>query len=148
MLFWIFLAVMMISIIILIISDNYTHSKRCDSFKKAHRAHNIFFISGASTLISSVLTILFLIVIAANHIGTDAELAQRKTQYDALIYKLESEFVRDDFGLLNKETIDEVQEWNEEIVYLKAVQRNFWIGVFYPNIYDDLEIIDYGMMKK
>lgn len=105
------------------------------------------FKSGVSTLISSVLTILFLIVIAANHIGTDAELAQRKAQYDALTYKLESEFVRDDLGLLNKETIDEVQEWNEDLAYLKIMQRDFWMGIFYPNIYDDLELIDYGVIK-
>lgn len=147
MLFWISLVVMTISIVTLIVSDNYAHSKRCDSFKKGHRAYNIFFISGASTLISSVLTILFLIVIAANHIGTDAELAQRKAQYDALTYKLESEFVRDDLGLLNKETIDEVQEWNEDLAYLKIMQRDFWMGIFYPNIYDDLELIDYGVIK-
>lgn len=147
MLFWISLAVMTISIVTLIVSDNYAHSKRCDSFKKGHRAYNIFFISGASTLISSVLTILFLIVIAANHIGADAELAQRKAQYGALTYKLESEFVRDDLGLLNKETIDEVQEWNEDLAYLKIMQRDFWMGIFYPNIYDDLELIDYGVIK-
>lgn len=88
-----------------------------------------------------------MIVIAANHIGTDAELEQRKAQYDALTYKLESEFVRDDLGLLNKETIDEVQEWNEDLAYLKIMQRDFWMGIFYPNIYDDLELIDYGVIK-
>lgn len=147
MLFWISLAVMVISIITLTVSDVYTRSKMCDSFAKRHRAHNVFFISGMSTLISSVLTVLFLIIIVFTHIGTDAEVAQRKAQYDALTYKLESEFARDEFGLLNNETIDEVQEWNEDLAYLKAMQRDFWMGIFYPNIYDDLELIDYGGIK-
>lgn len=73
--------------------------------------------------------------------GTEAELNQK---YKALKYKIENESYRDEFGLRDKEVIDEIQEWNEDISYKKTVQKDFWIGVLYPNIYDQFETIDYN----
>lgn len=37
--------------------------------------------------------------------------------------------------------MDEIREWNEDLAYRKAIQRNFWVGIYYPNIYDNLEFI-------
>ena len=64
-------------------------------------------------------------------------------KYKALTYKLESEACRDQFGLLNKEIIDEVQRWNVKVTYYKAMEENFWIGIYYPDVYGDLGTIDY-----
>ena len=38
-----------------------------------------------------------------------------------------------------KEIVDEIQNWNEDIVYRREMQDNFWVGVFYPDIYYDFE---------
>lgn len=64
-------------------------------------------------------------------------------KYKALVYKLESEACRDQFGLLNKEIIDEVQRWNVKVTYYKAMEDNFWVGIYYPDVYGDLGTIDY-----
>lgn len=64
-------------------------------------------------------------------------------KYKALTYKLESEACRDQFGLLNKEIIDEVQDWNTDITYYKSMEDNFWMGIYYPDVYGDLGTIDY-----
>lgn len=64
-------------------------------------------------------------------------------KYKALTYKLESEACRDQFGLLNKEIIDEVQRWNVKVTYYKAMEDNFWVGIYYPDVYGDLGTIDY-----
>lgn len=64
-------------------------------------------------------------------------------KYKALTYKLESEACRDQFGLLNKEIIDEVQNWNVKVTYYKAMEDNFWVGIYYPDVYGDLGTIDY-----
>lgn len=64
-------------------------------------------------------------------------------KYKALTYKLESEACRDQFGLLNKEIIDEVQRWNVKVTYYKAMEDNFWVGIYYPDVYGDLGAIDY-----
>ena len=64
-------------------------------------------------------------------------------KYKALTYKLENEACRDQFGLLNKEIIDEVQRWNVKVTYYKAMEDNFWVGIYYPDVYGDLGTIDY-----
>lgn len=66
-------------------------------------------------------------------------------KYKALTYKLESEACRDQFGLLNKEIIDEVQRWNVKVTYYKSMEDNFWVGIYYPDVYGDLGTIDYEM---
>lgn len=68
-------------------------------------------------------------------------------EYKALTYKLESETCKDQFGLLNKEIIDEVQRWNVKVTYYKAMEDNFWVGIYYPDVYGDLGTIDYKMYE-
>ena len=77
------------------------------------------------------------------YIGIYARVEQSKETFDAITYKVESGACRDEFGLLNKEVIDEIQSWNESIIYNQKMQNDFWVGVFYPNVYDQFETIDY-----
>lgn len=37
--------------------------------------------------------------------------------------------------------MDEIREWNGDLAYCKEIQRNFWVGIYYPNVYDNLEFI-------
>lgn len=78
-----------------------------------------------------------------NYINANAEAAQLHERYNAIVYKIESDSCRDEFGLLNKEIIDEIQKWNENITYYQAKKDNFWIGIVYPDIYDQFQTIDY-----
>lgn len=68
-------------------------------------------------------------------------------RYKALTYKLESDACRDRFGLLNKEIVDEVQNWNVTVTYYKSMEDNFWVGIYYPDVYGDLGTIDYEMYE-
>jgi hypothetical protein len=90
-----------------------------------------------------VLAIMSLVVII-NHTGTDAVIAENSAIYDSLIYKMESTTCRDEFGFLNKEVIDEVARWNQDLAKNKSLQRDPWIGCFTPNIFDEFEFIDYN----
>lgn len=92
---------------------------------------------------SGIIAIIMLIAIICAHLGTDAKVELWREQYKALTYKLESGKCRDEFGLLSKEIIDEIQNWNQDVVYNKSIQKDFWIGVFYPDIFDEFETIDY-----
>ena len=67
-----------------------------------------------------------------NNVTADGKYQQYKQRYDALLFKTQEEFLRDEFGLLNKEFVDEVQFWNEDIAKYKAYSNNGWIGIFYP----------------
>ena len=84
-----------------------------------------------------------IIVFACNYIGVNAQVESNKERYNAITYKVESGACRDEFGLLNKEVIDEIQDWNEDVIYYKNIQKDFWVGIFIPNVYDQFETIDY-----
>lgn len=58
----------------------------------------------------------FMILFAIlSHVGITGTVCSLKEREKAILYKAETENCRDEFGLLNKEFIDEVQEWNETV---------------------------------
>ena len=149
MLFWLFLILIAVGVLIANIPNLVDKLIDGESHKMLHDF--IYYTIGdciiaAGTIITVILSIVaavMLIVISVNQIGDRASLELNQERYNALIYKVESDSYRDEFGLLNKEVIDEIQEWNEDLAFRKSNQRDFWIGIFIPNIYDDFEKIDY-----
>ena len=35
--------------------------------------------------------------------------------------------------------MDEIRKWNENLAYHKEIQCDFWVGIYYPNVYDNFE---------
>ena len=130
MIFWLCVLIMVVGIILWTIGCK----EYIDGMWMAGSMLAIFF--GLAVLIMSI-------VLCANYSTADANVAEREELYRAITYKVESESCRDEFGLLSKEIIDEVQEWNKGIIYRQNIQRNFWVGIFYPNTYDKFKTIDY-----
>lgn len=98
-----------------------------------------------AVLIAFGVAFLMFMTIGAGVIGitADAVKAANTERYEALIYKIESGVCSDDFGLLNKEIIDDIQAWNEDLARNKTLEQDKWIGAFYPNIYSDFDFIEY-----
>lgn len=96
-----------------------------------------------TVVVSGFIMAIMIIVFVSNYIGINAQVEKTKERYNAITYKVESGACRDEFGLLNKEVIDEIQDWNESITYHKNIQKDFWIGIFIPDVYDQFETIDY-----
>ena len=149
MLFWLSLILIAIGVFIVFIpnmADRWIDEK---SHKKLHDflcydADGYFLYAGAIVTVASVIiAIIMLVFISVNQIGGRISFEKNQERYKALIYKVESDSYRDELGLLNKEVIDEMQDWNEDLTFYKSNQRDFWIGIFIPNIYDDFEMIDY-----
>ena len=86
---------------------------------------------------------IMLAVIINNNQNYDAEVAQLNETYAALQYKISTEFENDELGLIKKEIIDEIQEWNETVVYNKERSNDFWIGIFQTKAYDNFDTIPY-----
>lgn len=104
------------------------------------------FILSFGVVISFISVVWFLVaglILLLTQINVAAYRQVNAEKYKALTYKLESEACRDQFGLLNKEIIDEVQRWNVKVTYYKAMEDNFWVGIYYPDVYGDLGTIDY-----
>lgn len=150
MLFWIFVIMIVLGIALINgvskISDKYSHSNEDNNKIVEFLYYNdepFIFTGGAIAVISGIVVAVMLIVIICSHCGIDAQVQKWRETYSALTHKLESGACRDNFGLLNKEIIDEIQHWNEDVAYNKRIQRDFWVGIFYPNVFDEFETIDY-----
>lgn len=41
-----------------------------------------------------------------------------------------------------RDLMEDIEAWNTDLAYRKQIQRNFWVGIFYPNIYDYFDFIE------
>ena len=151
MLLWIFIIIFAIGLILYGLSeiswnDKFRNDKHFDRIRDY--SDTIDTIGKILAILGGFVSALLLLIIFLNYVNLDAQVAVEQEEYKVLVYKVESNACRDEFGFLNKEIIEEVAEWNKDIVYKKLVQRNFWIGIFYPNIYDQFELIDYENFVK
>lgn len=110
--------------------------------KEKYEHEELFILSIVTSSAFGVIALVLLIIIIAVNVGGTGRHAALKEKYKALTYKARTEEVKDEFGLLSKDYVDEVQEWNVSIASRKKLQRDFWVGIFYPNIYDDIDTID------
>lgn len=126
MLFFIFIALFAISVLAIIHTDEMSGW------------HLLATIAVVLTLIALFIST---IELASVYIGADASVAKWETQYESLTYQLENNLYDNDNDIGKKELMDEIREWNEDLAYCKEIQRNFWVGIYYPNVYDNLEFI-------
>lgn len=126
MLFFIFVAIFVIGVLAAIFIVEWSD---------LHVAAVCMLVAGIFLLVISA------IIFANNHIGTDASVAGWEKQYESLTYQLENNLYDNDNDIGKKELMDEIREWNEDLAYHKEIQRNFWVGIYYPNVYDSLEFI-------
>lgn len=117
-------------------------------------AHNFFYSESLEfTGIISIAVSIVSIVVSLVCIGIDYGRAEGvkeeyKIAYESLTYQLENDiYDNDDDVVGKKELYNQIQAYNQEIASGKKIQRNFWIGIYYPNIYDDLKIIKYKEIK-
>lgn len=151
MIFWIFVILTVVGIAVCIAT-----SRAWDKYDCCHNENNTKFVNfayrndepiywtfGTTAVISGIVIICMLIGIIVSQVSADGIRASNEQTYNALIYKAQKEAIRDEFGIVNKEYIDEVQAWNEYLAKYQSYSHNFWIGIFYPKrAYDGFEFID------
>ena len=101
-------------------------------------------VSMLSTIFSAIAGIAFvvmLIVVIVNNVGVEASIEANKQIYESLIYQAENNLYENDNDLGKKELANQIQEWNEDLASGKALQDDFWVGIFYADIYDEFDFI-------
>lgn len=83
------------------------------------------------------------IIILVGNSGTEATLEDLRQRGEILEYQVKNDLYDNDNDLGKKELYSEIEDYNSTIVKGKAMQNDFWYGIFYPDIYDHLEPIDY-----
>lgn len=142
MIFWFFVGLTFLGIGILKIQNKCIEKYDC-------REKETITITGVVVaVLSGAIAFFMLIAIAAIQISVDGDKAMWEQRYKALIYKSQTESIRDEFGIVNKEYIDEIQKWNEDLAKRQSYSHNIWISIFYPKRkYDGLEFIDLENIK-
>lgn len=99
-----------------------------------------------STIFGFLSIILMLTVIIMGACSKENDKLMAEEEYRALTYKVEH--CQDEFGLLSADIVNEVCEWNKKVTKHKKYEKDFWVGIFYPNgIYDNCQTIEYEMIK-
>ena len=98
---------------------------------------------GASVILGMVVLIMSIVIIEAN-VPAEAKVEQYQMRYESLVYQYENDVYDGDDDVVGKRDLYcDIEYWNSDLAYRKRIQRDFWVGIFYPNIYDQFEFIEY-----
>ena len=132
----------------------YRKKEECDCFTKEARELRCYYgekedswetvrcVGKIVAIIIGIILIICLFVLTVNHLCRDYQEMILVAEYESLCYKAHSLNVRDEFGILNKEYIDEIQKWNLKVKGGKYWQDHLWWGIFNPDIYNNVDVID------
>lgn len=133
MILWISIFVMVICFVIFIISSN--------KYDGAWDAINI--ISLVLSITAFVLSMGLGGVSIVARAGADAYLASMQEKRAALVYQLENDIYNNDNDIGKKELYSEITEYNCDVAEGKIKQDNIWVYNIYPDVYDELELIEF-----
>lgn len=98
--------------------------------------------SACVSVLAGITVFIMILIILFSHVGVQADVDRMETRYDMLTYQYENDIYDNDNDLGYRELVVDIQEWNEDLSYKKAIQEDLWLGIFYPNIYDQFEFIE------
>ena len=88
--------------------------------------------------------VIMLLVLTINYATAPGERARLEANYETLTWEVENQVYNDggDDVVGKKELYNQVREYNAELAANQYYEKNFWVGIFCPNIYGDLKPIE------
>lgn len=136
MLFWSFVIALVVGVICAVVGCWMCENTRFDT-------EWLQVIGIIITILSVVAIVISGFVMIDSYGDVEANIAQNNQRYESLTYQLENNLYDNDNDLGKKELYNEIREWNEDLAYYQNIQDNFWFGIFYPNVFDQFEFIEY-----
>lgn len=128
MLFWIFVGIFVVALVMVIVCY-YLDCDVCVGLTEI------------LTAISGIAIVVSIAIMANSYIHADANVAKYQKRYESLTYQYENDFYNNDNDVGKYELVSQIEYWNTDLAYRKTIQRDFWLGIYYPNIYDQFEFI-------
>jgi len=114
-------------------------------FKRLRRAR-LDEVGAGMTVIFGFIMILALIDMAITYIGVDAEIAKKQQHRDFLIAQYKTgvydSSVYSQYNLLQK-----IDEWNCNLAEKQKLTHDYWVGIFVPDYYDNLDYITVNLFE-
>ena len=92
--------------------------------------------------ISFIAAFAMAMILIVNNISIRGNVPAMRVRYESLVYQYENNLYENENDVGKKELMDQIQEWNEKIANGKTYQRDFWVGIFVPNVYDEFDFIE------
>lgn len=144
MIITLFIGFFMVGLILFVIGSKHWNPNKSRASKFLFEHDSIFQNLGSvMMLINGIIVFIIVFGLSCTYASAGANAERLKEEYKAILYKVNS----DDFGLSNKEVVDEIQEWNMALVYYQETRKNIWIRIFYPDVYGETDIIEYENPK-
>ena len=112
MIFWLSIIIFAVGVVILI--ANRIGESLSYEYEYSNVSATVLVLGVAVAFIGAVYLLIAGLLLAISQTTVTATRQANAEKYKALTYKLESEACRDQFGLLNKEIVDEVQRFGND----------------------------------
>ncbi len=131
MLYWILLIIILLLILITYQLEKNNHEILC--------VVSCFF-----TIIFGLVFVILSIGMACEYVNIDGRIEEYKIEYNSLVYQYENNIYDNDNDLGKKELMNDILEWNKDLTYMQNAQDDFWIGIFFADIYNQFKTIELG----
>lgn len=135
MLFWLFIISLVVGIACVVLGNWMYDNTRYDTDWLTTTGVVIAVVAALAIVISGI-------SMACSYSDAEAKIAKNHKRYESLVYQLENNLYDNDNDLGKKELYNEIQKWNEDLAYYQNIQDSFWLGIFYPNVFDQFEFIE------
>ena len=135
MLFWLFVIALVIGVVCIVLGNWMYDNTRYDTDWLTTTGFVITVVAALAIVISGI-------GMACSYSDAEAKIAKYNKTYESLVYQLENNLYDNDNDLGKKELYNEIRAWNEDLAYYQNVQDSFWLGIFYPNVFDQFEFIE------
>lgn len=99
--------------------------------------------SATITVFAGLALVVCSIVSICIYSSADATAAEYNAERRSLIYQLNNNLYDNDNDLGKKDLYDQITAYNKDVVSGRELHDNFLTACFYPDIYDDLELIEF-----
>lgn len=106
------------------------------------------YIGGTCLAIGIITVAISIVIMMVNYIPAEGEREMLEVRRESLVFQYDHDMYDNDNDIGKKELMDDIQEFNMVINFGKRMQRDFWIGIYIPNIYDNLKLIDISAKER